>query len=114
MTSTALQLSSTRHPTQLQQCRAKMASGGTASTVGNLEAERDSESRKRLYWYHCHKYLSKSTFYQHKQLYFDEEGAKKWKRAAGRRWVSFEFSPNYAESETEAETSATEIEEGTV
>lgn len=36
-----------------------------------------SNSRKRLFCGHCKEYVSKSLFYKHKQLYYDEK-EKKW------------------------------------
>ena len=54
--------------------------------------------RKRVHCPHCDDYISKSLFYQHKHLYYDEN-KQEWRSnddsivAPASTFVSFEFSP---------------------
>ena len=58
------------------------------------EIANDSLARKRVYCPHCKDYVSKSHFYQHKHLYYDEI-QKAWLQSeqAEQEVISFEFSP---------------------
>ena len=39
----------------------------------------DVKERKRLYCGHCEDYVSKTLYYKHKQIYYDD-GNKKWSK----------------------------------
>ena len=63
-----------------------------------------SRNPKRVHCPHCDEFLSRSSYYQHKQLYFDET-LQKWNKDDHNHaacesnpplssWVSFEFSPS--------------------
>lgn len=68
-----------------------------------------SRPRKRVYCPHCCEYISRSLFYQHRQLYFDQS-KNHWKRSENLRPnseirhyhdysdVCFEFSPDRQDS----------------
>lgn len=51
--------------------------------------------RKRVYCPHCEEYVSRSLFYEHKNLHYDESG-QKWRsnRTNQDLQVSYEFSPS--------------------
>ena len=76
--------------------------------------------RKRVYCPHCDEYLSKSAYYQHKLLYYDE-AIQKWSTEIrvsatsqaplgvnSSDWVSFEFSPALT-AETECREEASQL-----
>ena len=83
------------------------------SSTANLVS---ANPRKRVYCPHCDEYLSKSAYYKHKLLYYDE-ALQEWSGSEvhasashtsqaplgvnSSDWVSFEFSPAMRTAETE-------------
>ncbi len=57
----------------------------------------NAQCRKRLYCPHCDEYVSRSLYYQHRQLYFDST-QHHWERPSSSTYtpsdVNFEFSPD--------------------
>ena len=73
-------------------CPLPMAANSTSSAS-------NAQCRKRLYCPHCDEHVSRSLYYQHKQLYFDST-QHQWKRCKPSAStctpsdVNFEFSPD--------------------
>ena len=71
---------------------------GTMATNSTSSAS-NAQYRKRLYCPHCDEHVSRSLYYQHKQLYFDST-QHQWKRyrtstsTCTPSDVNFEFSPD--------------------
>lgn len=64
--------------------------------------------RKRIHCPHCDEYISKSLFYQHKHLYFDET-VQQWKKSRhlgdsgyfNPELATFEFTPDETDNSIE-------------
>ena len=71
----------------------------------------ESVQRKRVRCPHCDEYISRSLFYQHKQLFFDED-LQKWNQASDLNIntsediqpISFEFNPGPDEDTADDQT----------
>ena len=53
-------------------------SNSSKSAIGSDVLEVQKRTEKKKFCYHCNKYVSNSTFYRHRALYFDEV-SQSWK-----------------------------------